>query len=292
MEANRITLVANLLTVGNGICGFAAIALVSRMPSVGLEGPLGSEHLSVLSTAGWLILLGMVFDVFDGRVARLAGSSSQLGAHLDSLADLVTFGVAPAMIILRSGASTFTDVVWWQRAVWLFSLAYCLGALLRLARFTAEQGGSEEDHVAFRGIPTPGAAGCVASLVIFQAYIFAFQAKELQWLSDFVPPERIQHWVGFTSVLLPILGLILGFTMVSSRIAFSHVGSWILARRHSFDTFVYIIFGALIVCIWPEPILPVLFIGYLVHAPVRHAARYLFSTRREPASHAKSLDGE
>lgn len=279
MESNRISFVANLLTIGNAACGFAAIATVCRMAPAGPEGGLGAEGLAALSAAGWLVLLGMVFDVFDGRVARMAGGPSALGAQLDSLSDLVTFGVAPALVILRAGGAALPSVVWWQRAVWLFSLAYALGALMRLARFTAEDAGSESEHTAFRGLPTPAAAGCVVSLVIFHHYAFGVKAENLRFLSE-PALAAVRQWASHSPFALPLLGLVLGFAMVSSRIAYAHVGSWLLGRRHSFDTLVYVIFAGLILWTAPEAVLPVLFLGYLVYAPVRDAVGYVRSAWR------------
>ncbi len=279
MEANRIGFVANLLTVGNAACGFAALATLCRMPPTGPEGGLGSEQLAALATAGWLVLLGMIFDVFDGRVARMAGGPSTIGAQLDSLSDLVTFGLAPAIVILRAGSAASPSVVWWQRAVWLFSLAYALGALLRLARFTAEQAGSEGEHVAFRGLPTPAAAGCVVSLVIFHHYISGCKAENLRLLSE-SGLATVRLYTAYLPFVLPLFGLLLGFTMVSSRIVYSHVGSWLLGRRHSFDTLVYVIFAALVLLTAPEAILPLVFLGYLAYAPARDLWGYVRSALR------------
>lgn len=276
MEANRIGFVANLLTVGNAACGFAAIATLCRMEPAGTAAGLGPEQLAALATAGWLVLLGMIFDVFDGRVARMAGGPSTIGAQLDSLSDLVTFGIAPALIILRAGSAASPSVVWWQRAVWLFSLAYALGALLRLARFTAEQSGSEGEHLAFRGLPTPAAAGCVVSLVIFQHYVSGCKAENLRLLSE-SGLASVRFYTAYFPFALPLFGLLLGFTMVSSRIVYGHVGSWLFGRRHSFDTLVYVVFAALVLLTAPEAVLPLLFLGYLVYAPVRDALGYVRS---------------
>jgi CDP-diacylglycerol--serine O-phosphatidyltransferase len=230
-------------------------------------------------SAAWLVLLGMVFDVFDGKVARMSGGSSALGAQLDSLCDLVTFGLVPAVMMLRL---SMVSSEWWQRVVWFFSLAYFLGATLRLARFTAENEPEESAHVAFKGLPSPGAAGCVASLVLFFSYISAFEARELKWISGFIEPETLQtlqRFVASIPVILPPLGLILGFTMVSNRLRFEHVGSRVFNRRHTFDFFVYLIFGALLVCLIPEILLPIIFLGYLFYSPVRFMLRSVVSRK-------------
>jgi phosphatidylserine synthase len=168
----------------------------------------------------------------------------------------------------------------WQRVVWIFSLAYFLGALLRLARFTAESGPEEEDHIAFKGLPSPGAAGCVASLVIFYRYVSAFRAPELEWFSGVVPKETLQHIVSYIPGILPCLGLLLGFTMLSNRLRFPHIGSLLFSRGHSFDAFVYVIFAAILVAVIPEIIFPLVFLGYLLSIPVLIAVRRLRGIRR------------
>jgi len=277
MEINRNVLLPNLVTVGNGVCGFAALTWLFKVQVVEGEGGLVVfNDAGYFAAAAWLVLLGMVFDVFDGKVARLSGGASALGAQLDSLCDLVTFGLVPAVMMLRL---SMTSPEWWQRVVWFFSLAYFLGVTLRLARFTAENEPEESAHVAFKGLPSPGAAGCVASLVLFFSYISEFKARELQWISGFIEPETLQHYVGCIPLILPPLGLILGFTMVSSRLRFEHVGSRVFNRRHSFDFFVYLIFGAILVFLLPEIILPIIFLGYLIYSPARFLLRSVFSRK-------------
>ena len=83
MEVNRNVLFPNLITIGNGICGFAALALIAKAKWEPEVAALDSGQLAIFATASWLVLLGMVFDVFDGKVARLVGGGSPFGAMLD-----------------------------------------------------------------------------------------------------------------------------------------------------------------------------------------------------------------
>ncbi len=271
MEINRNVLLPNLVTMGNGVCGFAALALLFKVSVTSGGGPLAFQDPAVFSNAAWLILLGMVFDVFDGKVARMSGGASALGAQLDSFCDLISFGLAPAVIMMRLSIGYGQT---WQRVVMIFSLGYFLFAMLRLARFTAENEPDDTAHVAFKGLPSPGAAGCVASLVIFYCYISAFEAKELQWISTFVHPETLKDLVSYIPLLLPPLGLCLGFAMVSSRLRFEHMGSRLFSRKHSFEDYVYLLFAVILVALVPEVILPLAFVGYLVYTPARIAFRY------------------
>lgn len=282
MKANRSVLVPNLLTLGNGICGFYALTQLFRVELVAGGGPLDFTVPAAFSIAAWAVLLGMVFDVFDGKVARMSGGETALGAQLDSLCDLVTFGLVPAAMMLRLNMG-FDPT--WQRVVWFFSLAYFVGAVLRLARFTAEAAPEEEEHLAFKGLPSPAAAGCVASLVIFYRYVAAFEAPELNWLLSFVPQAVIQKWVAFVPPGLPFLGLILGYAMVSNRLRCPHVGTMFLHRKQSFDVFAYLIFGAILVAVAPEIVFPILFLGYLVSMPVLAVYRALVDRRGAQGLH-------
>ena len=274
MELRRGSLFANLLTIGNGVCGFAALVKLSQLQLAEDNSLANPENLVF---AGYLILLGMLFDAFDGKVARMVKGSTELGAQLDSLCDLITFGLVPAFMIfqMQLGASPR-----WMNVVWFFSLAYFLGALLRLARFNVENSPEEEAHLCFKGLPSPAAAGCVASLVIFQNYVLKAEQAEIKWISEnLFSIESMKTFVTAISYTLPFLGVFLGFTMVSSRLKFEHVGSRIFGRSHSWEFFVSLIFAALLLAIVPEVFLPLAFIGYLVWTPVMFLFRLVFFGR-------------
>ena len=280
MAVNRSTLLANLLTVGNGICGFAAIILLMKVEVRADTG--GFANPQNFSAAAWLVLLGMVFDVFDGRLARLAKGTTELGTQLDSFCDLITFGLAPAVLIVQLNAVSPQS---WQHVVWFFSLAYFLGALLRLARFNVENSPDENAHLAFKGLPTPAAAGCIASLVIFQRYVTEFEKAELTFLARFLDEQLLKAWVSYITQALPFLGLFLGFNMVWTRLKFEHVGSKLFRRVQSFDVLIYLIFGAVLLAIVPEMVLPLAFLGYLLWTPLNAAFCRLAHRGREAVSH-------
>ena len=274
MELRRGSLFANLLTIGNGVCGFAALVKLSQLQLAEDNSLANPENLVF---AGYLILLGMLFDAFDGKVARMVKGSTELGAQLDSLCDLITFGLVPAFMIFQMQLGTSPR---WMNVVWFFSLAYFLGALLRLARFNVENSPEEEAHLCFKGLPSPAAAGCVASLVIFQNYVLKAEQAELKWISEnLFSIESMTTFVTAISYILPFLGVFLGFTMVSSRLKFEHVGSRIFGRSHSWEFFVSLIFAALLLAIVPEVFLPLAFIGYLVWTPVMFLFRLVFFGR-------------
>ena len=256
-------MVANLLTMSNAVCGFVAIVLVG----CGAK-PDEQCHLE-LKMAAWLIIFGMIFDVLDGRVARSTKTTSDLGAQLDSLADLVTFGVAPAVLVFRMH-QILPEWNMWRWLLWGLSLAYFLGAVLRLARFTAETGPEEADHLCFKGLPSPGAAGVIASWVVFYFYLQQFEKPELKWLvKTFGEGVQTQltafaDWIPF---FLPFVASIVGYAMVSTQLRYVHVAGKLVTRR-TFDAFVYVTFGILLLVVFTEIILPCLFFAYLISAPI------------------------
>ncbi len=159
----KIAILPTLLTLGNGICGFVAITFISKI------GPweTSEDTDTYFASAGWFILLAMLFDMLDGYVARLSNTASDFGGELDSLCDVVSFGVAPAFLLLKIGPG-------WEPSQFLHQLVAGIAALyfscaaLRLARFNVENDPDPASHKRFKGLPSPGAAGCLAGLAIFR----------------------------------------------------------------------------------------------------------------------------
>ena len=145
-----------LLTLGNALCGFAAITYAARL---GIEDvQAGDSHLLYASMC---IFGGMLFDALDGRAARWANQSSEFGAQLDSLCDVVTFGVAPAFLMRQFSLQSVIH----PRIMWVIAGLYVACAILRLARFTVETD-EEDSHDVFSGLPSPAAAGVIASFPV------------------------------------------------------------------------------------------------------------------------------
>lgn len=166
-----ITILPSLITLLNGICGFAAIGFASK----------GVANLSFrklefpyLVWAGYMIFIAMIADMLDGRVARMSQTTSSFGGQLDSLCDIISFGVAPAFLVLKVLAYKLNqlspDVLildFLDRLIWLAAAVYVACAAIRLARFNVENEEDETTHMSFIGLPTPAAAGVLASMVIF-----------------------------------------------------------------------------------------------------------------------------
>jgi len=161
-EKLKIYFLPNLLTAGNLFCGFVALTLTvdanQNVPDIGM-------YYNQIKLALAFILLACIFDLFDGRVARMGGVESPFGREFDSLADLVSFGVAPAFLVQRV---VLADVFGQYRQIsWFIASIYLLCGAFRLARFNCLAAmnipGAGKD---FLGFPIPSAAGLVASLTL------------------------------------------------------------------------------------------------------------------------------
>src|SRR5437867_13247113 len=153
---SKIYLLPNLMTAGNLFSGFTATLKI-------LEGALLQSSNSdaagdLFHTAIWFILAACFFDLLDGRIARLGGHESMFGREFDSLADIVSFGVAPALMVYRIVLQEF------PRACWTIAFIYLVCGALRLARFNAmTANGATTNSKEFTGFPIPAAAGLIAS---------------------------------------------------------------------------------------------------------------------------------
>lgn len=159
----KIYFLPNLLTAGNLFCGFVALTKIVEANLT--PSPEGIINWMPIKLALGFILLACVFDLFDGRVARMGGVESPFGREFDSLADLVSFGVAPAFLVHRVVlADVFRDH---PQVGWFIASMYLLCGAFRLARFnclaTMPGGGGNKD---FLGFPIPSAAGLVGSVTL------------------------------------------------------------------------------------------------------------------------------
>jgi CDP-diacylglycerol--serine O-phosphatidyltransferase len=164
----KIYFLPNLLTAGNLFCGFVAMTkIVDAVPGT-------DNYFAQIKYALAFILIACIFDLLDGRVARLGGAESPFGREFDSLADLISFGVAPAFLVQRV---VLADVFGEYRQIsWFIASIYLLCGAFRLARFNclsmmAGSGGGKD----FLGFPIPSAAGLVASLTLL---IIHFHEKD------------------------------------------------------------------------------------------------------------------
>lgn len=269
---NRVSViraVPTLLTLGNLMCGFAAILYVARPVE-----PTGVFGWNTLTVAGTLVFIGMFFDGIDGFAARLTRSASGFGAQLDSLADVVTFGVAPAFMMQRLvshyyGPSNYTGILGpdadnaYVKVVWLIAAFYVCCTALRLARFNAETPSTEEaDHRWFAGLPSPGAGGTVASLIILHQHMVFIDYHESM-------PDSFER---ASSLFIPLVTLACGFGMVS-RLRYAHLVNRYLKGRKSFAFAVWLAVPLACASVWFHQTMAVVFTLYAVSGPVAALAR-------------------
>ena len=160
----------SLATLGNAICGFGAM-YVAAFDAVNVgDDPWARALLAhKFLAAAYLIILAMVFDALDGRLARFARHTTDFGGQLDSLADAVSFGAAPATIALLLFKAEGPEVPFAvSRLIWTMGAVYFSCALIRLARFNVSNEHGEQHHFSFLGLPSPGAAAAVVGVVLIQ----------------------------------------------------------------------------------------------------------------------------
>jgi CDP-diacylglycerol--serine O-phosphatidyltransferase len=258
----KIAILPTLLTVGNAVCGFGAIIAASKIDQTG-EKLFSNEHYFALS--GWLIIAAMLFDGVDGYVARLSRSASKFGGELDSLCDAISFGAAPAFLVLRMGPG-WSQSVFHQLLACIATL-YMVCAILRLARFNVENTPDPASHKRFRGLPSPGAAGCLASLAILRGQLDRWHNLDAGLVSRGIE----------VCVMLGALAVAL---LMVSNVPYPHVTKQILRGRRHFNHLIQIILAAFVIVLIQELALVLLFWAYAVGMPLRHA--WLRRHQREP----------
>ena len=207
-QASRIYFLPNLMTAGNLFCGFMAIVqcIQARLAETAATGEYnGSTSHEHYKFAVWFIFGAAAFDMLDGRLARMGGRESLFGAEFDSLADVISFGMAPALLMFYLILSPTTGSYEWFRNIgWFIGFVYLLCAAMRLARFNVITNpllhrGAKESSKDFVGLPVPAAASTVAATVLF--------------LLKLAESDRsLKSW----ALALPPLMLLVAFLMMST----------------------------------------------------------------------------
>lgn len=253
----RISVLPAVLTLCNGVCGFASIIVASRIhrDALYLDNPKHADAMTFLLVAGLLIFAGMIFDALDGHMARLSNSSSKFGAELDSLCDVITFGAAPAFLLLKLGPTPNESFLY--NVLFIASTSYVICTILRLARFNVETGLDEESHQVFKGLPSPAAAGCIAALAIMRHH--------LQDYHQFIGNDLVTNIV---SAFAPFGALCLALLMVSS-IPYPHLVNQTLRGRRPFSHLVELVVVAITLLVIRELSLVLAFWGFALSGPCR-----------------------
>ena len=242
--APKIYLLPNLMTAGNLFCGFAAVLRIYD----------GAQRIDLLEAnsdfhqAIWFILAACIFDLLDGRLARLGGHESAFGREFDSLADIVSFGIAPALLVYQIVLGEF------QSLGWIIAFVYLACGALRLARFNcvaAASGSAAVPDKSFTGFPIPAAAGVIASITLF-----------MLWL------DEGQRTIGRWKYALPVLMLFLSFMMFSKfKYPSFKAINWRTTR--SIPRFFFLIAVLAVTVKFYEWMAAVIFLSYLLYGFLR-----------------------
>ncbi len=254
-----------LFTLGNLVCGFFAIVIAARVakpvqPQDLPDGETaivyyeGSDPTHCMYSAA-LIFLAMVFDALDGQVARLSRSSSEFGAQLDSLCDLVSFGVAPAFLLVKM-CPYFTAVH--NEPVWIIAASFAACVALRLARYNVETD-EDDDHSSFSGLPSPAGGAAIAS---FAFLFYALRREE----NPIMYAATIDGWLQW---LLPWYALLIAVLMVS-RIPYPHVTNTLFRGEKSLGHVVGVIFAMAFLVLARGYAIPVVCGVFALSGPVNY----------------------
>lgn len=283
-----VVLLPTFLTLGNLICGFSAVhfglrALYAAGQGIdaSVEATLNSELVerilpSFLAIGAMLIFLGMVLDMLDGLAARWTKHASAFGAQLDTLADVVSFGVAPAILVVAlmmrewGGEVVVTPLSAHAlgRLMWVCAAVYCLCAAVRLARFNVEHDLPDHTHLSFRGLPSPGAAAVIASLVMLHEHLASTAVRNVLLYA------------------LPTMALITAFLMIS-RVRYERLTQAYLIRRRPFEHLIVFVVVFVVFLSYKAQTLATLCCLYALSGPVAAGYRRL---RAASASSAPESD--
>jgi CDP-diacylglycerol--serine O-phosphatidyltransferase len=230
------------LTICNSLCGFSAILYTLNAYEV-----VDKEPAHVFAISCWIILAAMIFDALDGYAARIFNAASLHGLNMDSLSDMVTFGLAPAVVTaimahcLRDLNKSGYYFVWTMCAIYIGCAAY------RLATYNVRALTEQKKDNYFSGLPTPGAASGICSLVIY----YSFENCKFQEIIS----------------IIPLYAGVLGLLMVS-RIRYFHVGKWLQGATGSFTKTIFLFIIAALIFIRPGIAIIIMINLYILSGPL------------------------
>jgi CDP-diacylglycerol--serine O-phosphatidyltransferase len=263
-QASRIYFLPNLMTAGNLFCGFLSIVqcIQARLAetSVGGEynGATNAEHYKY---AVWFIFGAAAFDALDGRLARMGGRESLFGAEFDSIADVISFGMAPALLMFYLIlAPTTGSYEWFRNIGWLIGFIYLLCAAMRLARFNVITNpllrpGSKDSSKDFVGLPVPAAASTVAALVLFLLKLGEMDRSLKTW-----------------ALTLPFLMLLVAFLMMST-VRYPSGKNVDMQTKTRLRPFLVVLIAICLVVFYKEIAVLGICLGYIFFGLFRHVRR-------------------
>ena len=290
-----------MLTLGNAICGFGAITILARVaPNLDVVGAT-SDPVEQMFHAAMLLFAAMLFDALDGSAARLTNQTSEFGAMLDSLCDVVSFGVAPAFMMLKlnhalpqlADFSTPFDYHYPINFLWSIAALFMACAILRLARFNVETD-EEDTHEGFSGLPSPAAAGVIAAFPISvwglkKNVDTTLESVSPQAATDVTTTPAADVWEPLADFVLPAVTMLLPWitlataVLMVSRIQYPHVATLILKGRQGRRMLLQVLFTLPLVFLLYDIAIPVIFCWFAFAGPVK-AVWNRYVMRPKPAS--------
>ncbi len=269
-----IAVLPTMFTLGNLVCGFFAIVVAARVVAPGVLQHDAGSPLAVdpqdtwnVMYSGWLIVIAMLFDALDGYVARLSRTASDFGKQLDSLCDVVTFGVAPGFLLVKM-CPRFA--LFHKEAVWVIAASYAACAALRLARFNVETA-DDDDHMHFSGLPSPAAAGAIAGFAIM---FYTLRTRDENVLMFAAEIDRVLQY------LLPFFGVFVALLMVS-RIPYPHIVNQVFRGQRSFGHVVALIFALVALMVIKGYSIPIVFCFFVFSGPLRYCYEKVVERRHQ-----------
>lgn len=240
-----IYILPSLITIGNIAFGFRSMIF-------SING--------ALSSAAWCIIIAIAFDVLDGRVARWTNTTSSFGIELDSLSDIVSFGIAPSILMYQMGLSTL------GKPGFIIALFFVIAGALRLAKFNlkAHEGSVTGD---FSGLPIPAAAGMLASFTL------SYELFEMGPMITVKTIPLLMARMPFFFKSIPVAMILISLLMLSN-IPYRGKGSTV-NKPHSLQILLLVIVTLLLMVAYPQNMIFLVFFTYLLSGVCLHALRYL-----------------
>ncbi len=271
----------SLFTTANIFCGFYAV--IAALKGYQVLGTDLGEAARLFDNAAKAIGFAVLFDALDGRIARMTRTTSDFGVELDSLADVLSFGLAPALLAYAWGYGMTPDIygVEMGKAAWVISFLYLVCGAFRLARFNvhARRTATAKDRRQFVGLPIPAAAGLIAAIVHFSPTpLLAQSARSFALLGNHVLVDGAV--LGF--LLLLLVAVLSGLMISTIRYrSFKDLGVSTLSPRWTLLLLSLLVAGIYFYSRW---VLIVLASVYVMHGLALKGLALLRLGRKEPAS--------
>lgn len=252
-DASKIYLLPSFFTASNLFFGFLAIIRCIQARYCASTDIMATTYYT---HAVWFIILSGICDSLDGRVARLGGKESLFGKEFDSIADVVSFGVAPALMVFLMILSPTDELPFFRQVGWVVGFIYLLCAGVRLARFNVithpllPKDEQTKNNYDFSGLPVPAAAGAIVSLVLI--------------LNEY----DLRFW----AIGLPVLMLLIAFLMVSD-IPYPSFKKVDWNTQAKLKTFIISAAAIALMILLQNFALAILFMSYIFFGIVRHFRR-------------------